>query len=116
MTDVDPPAIITQKEKTKIMLEPFSKGQQQQLVGAYSQVMAPCLASESPTGLVTREAHCTSARGSEAGAEGLRAGTHFGGVVVSPGGLCRLTGVCSADPLPLLPEADSAPLHGRGTM
>lgn len=79
MTDVDPPAIITQKEKTKIMLEPFSKGQQQQLVGAYSQVMAPCLASESPTGLVTREAHCTSARGSEAGAEGLRAGTHFGG-------------------------------------
>lgn len=68
------------------------------------------------TGLVSREAHCTSARGPEAGAEGLRAGTHFGGVVVSPGGLCRLTGVCSADPLPLLPEADSAPLHGRGTM
>lgn len=38
MTDVDPPAIITQKEKTKIMLEPFSKGHQQQLVGAYSPV------------------------------------------------------------------------------
>ena len=115
LIDVDTPAIIIQKEK-KSMLESFPQGCQQ-LVGVYSQVMAPCLAAESPNGLVAREAHCSSARGSEAGAEGPRAGTGWGwSWWWAQGGCAGLLELCNAHLHPSLPEADSAPLNGKGTM
>lgn len=94
------------------MPEYFPKGQQQ-LVGAYSQVMAPWLAGDSPNGLVTREGHCASARGSEAGTEGPRAGARWGGEWAQ-GGCAGLLELYNAHLLLLLSRLTRLHCVGRG--